>query len=562
MGQPPGALWARIEAALERDLARPALTFLDARLAPRAYDAGALLACVRGLAARLRALALPPGPALGILLESQQAQALHFLAALAAGRTPALLTPPSRKLDRAYYLATTRAALEGCRFAAVVTDVGDLGPAVTALRPYALDVVRPGPPDDGPAGDAEAAGAFLQFTSGTTGLRRGVLVRDAAALAQVDAYAEAIALGPDDRVVSWLPLYHDMGLVTALVMPLARGVPAAMLQPLDWVGRPAAFLQAVARHGGTLAWMPNFAFAFLADRVREAELAGVALGTLRGLVNCSEPVTHEAQARFLARFAPLGVSPNALWGCYAMAETTFAVTHGTAADAGYLDPRGPDAAAPGGRLPYVSTGRPVRGAEVMVCDAGGAPLPDRRAGELRVRAPFLFGGYYRDPEATRAAFADGWYRTGDLGYRVGGEVFVSGRRKDLLILSGANVHAEDVEAVVSGVPGVRPGRVSAFAEFDEAAQTERAVVLAESAAPAEERAALVLEVRRRVAAAFQVTGFAVHLVEPGALVKSSAGKMARSANRERFAHLTAGRPDATGAAAQGEPPGAPARGAR
>jgi acyl-CoA synthetase (AMP-forming)/AMP-acid ligase II len=193
-----------------------------------------------------------------------------------------------------------------------------------------------------------------------------------------------------------------------------------------------------------------------------------------------------------------------------MAETTFAVTHGTSRDAGYLDERGPDNA-PGGPLPRVSTGKPLAGVELEIVDDRGDPLPEHKVGEIQVKAPSLFSGYFNNPEATENAFAGGWYRTGDLGYRVEGEVFVVGRKKDM------------------------PGRVAACARFDPRYQTEQLIILAESNATDTTR--LTVDVRQRVLAALQIANFQVHLVPPGWLIKSSSGKMTRAANLEKWLQL-------------------------
>ena len=255
------------------------------------------------------------------------------------------------------------------------------------------------------------------------------------------------------------------------------------------------------------------------------------LSSLRGLVNCSEPVTAASQDRFLARFAARGVRDDVFWGCYAMAETTFAVTHGRSSDAGYVDQVGPRAVTGAGAPATVSVGRPLDGTELSIASDEGAALPDRQVGELRVRAPFLATEYFDNPVATRAAFRDGWYYTGDLGYRTGNEFFVCGRRKDLIIVGGVNIHPQDLEALVSAIPGILDGRVAAFGVVDEESQTERAVIVAETRVGRSERAALLLDTRRRIAAALQMTGFDVLLVDAGSLIKSSSGKMARNANR-------------------------------
>jgi fatty-acyl-CoA synthase len=261
------------------------------------------------------------------------------------------------------------------------------------------------------------------------------------------------------------------------------------------------FCRVVSQTRATLSWNPNFAYAFMADRVREGDLAGVDLRSLRGLVNCSEPVTAESQQRFRHRFKPYGLE-GVFWGCYAMAETTFALTHGIGED--------------------TSVGQPLDGVEITVKDG---------TGELWVKSPFTMSRYFSNPAATSAALEDGWYKTGDLGRRSGGHLFVCGRQKDLLIVAGENYFPEDLESAVSEIPGIHPGRVCAFAQFHAPSQTDRAVILAESSSPGP---TLLVSVRQKIVSRFQLTHFEIPFVPLGWMIKSSAGKMARDINRKKW----------------------------
>lgn len=479
-------IYEAIRATAARDPGAVIFTFLDAGFNETTYTHARLHGEAERIAARIAARHLDPGFPMGILFQSQESQVLHYLAGLSLGLRPAILTPPNRKLNRAYYLETMSAILRLCRFSAVLTDVPDLDTANAEL------VAEPLLPDT----------AFVQFSSGTTGIKRGVEISHAAVLAQIDTYSRAISLTREDRIISWLPLYHDMGFMTSLNMALVRGVPSIMMQPADWVSNPGMYCRAISRCRATIGWNPNFAYAFMAERVKESDLSNLDLSSLRGLVNCSEPVTEESQTRFRNRFAPYGLPSNIFWGCYAMAETTFALTHGVGDD--------------------TSVGQPLEGVELIVKD---------ETGELWVKSPFNLSRYYNNPAANAAASHDGWYKTGDLGYRIGDRFYVRGRRKDLLIVAGENYFPEDLESAVSSIPGVHPGRVCAFSQFHAASQTERAVILAETSEPA---ASLLLTIREQVAARFQFTQFEVHFVPPGWLVKSSAGKMARAINRQKW----------------------------
>jgi fatty-acyl-CoA synthase len=528
-------LFAAFERAAEREPAAPALTFLDTRLEAVSYSYGQLFARVDEIAGRLARHRLDPAAPFGILSSSQETQVLHYLAALSLGLTPAILTPPNRKLNPEYFLATTRAVIAYGGFSAVVTDLEDLELGATTLAPDSVELRRRGTV---PLSDGAAGAAFLQFSSGTTGIKRGVLVGHEAALAQLDAYGKALGLGAGDCIVSWLPLYHDMGFVACLNLPLAHGAHCVMMNPLDWVANPVMYLEAATRYRATLGWNPNFAYAFMAERVRDAD--GIDLSSLRGLVNCSEPVTHRSQQLFADRFAAHGAAADVFVGCYAMAETTFALTHAWSTQTEGLDRAGPeDLQSRGAALPLVSVGIPIEGVELAVADSDGNPLSERRIGELVARAPFTFAGYYGNEADTVRAFRDGWYRTGDLGYRVGESFFVCGRHKDLVIVGGVNVHPQDIEEVAGSVDGARPGRVAAFAEHDGRAETERVTVLIESSSAGAERTRLVMDARQAILASLQIANFGVEVVPPGWLIKSSSGKMARSANREKWARETA-----------------------
>jgi fatty-acyl-CoA synthase len=425
------------------------------------------------------------------------------------------------------------ALLGTAQFVALISDVEEVDFTGLFLQPHSLQVSRTC--SSQPTGEA-VDGAFLQFSSGTTGIKRGVLVSDEAVLLQVRTYARAIGLEPSDRIASWLPLYHDMGLVACLLLPLLGGVHCLTLNPLDWVSDPGLYLRAVSQYRATLGWNPNFAYAFMAQRVRPRDLSALKLSSLRGLVNCSEPVTRESQQRFLERFSEYGLRSDVFWGCYAMAETTFALTHGTSQDRNYLDPEGPAAPqAHSAPLPRVSVGRPLEGVDLLVVDDSGQSLNERQVGELWVRAPFTMLRYYHNPTGTQEAFAGEWYRTGDLGYRIGDQFYVCGRKKDLLIVGGVNLYPQDIEEIVASVPGVRPGRVSAFARFDAGVQTERIIVLVEAEGTTVPESALNLAIRQKLLGCLPVANFEIQLVPADWLVKSSAGKMARSANREKWA---------------------------
>ncbi len=391
--------------------------------------------------------------------------------------------------------------------------------------------------------------AFLQHSSGTTGLQKGVALSHGAVLNQLAALGSILSLREDDVVASWLPLYHDMGLIAGFLLPLVQGIPLVLMSPFDWVQHPALLFRAIHDHHATLCWLPNFAYNHCARRIRRRDTEALSAGSMRMFINCSEPVRHDSHALFLERFAAHGVRPEMLGVSYAMAENTFAVTQtppGTAAEVDWIDPvvlveqdyakfLGPDDPA---AVPRVACGPTIPNTSLLVLDAGGRPCPDRYVGQLAIRSDCLLTGYYRRPDL-QPFTADGWYLTGDRGYVVEGEVYVVGRSKDLIINAGKNIYPGDIEAIINNVPGVHAGRAVVFGVPDEREGTELLAVVAEThTADAAERQAIARAIRQEVARQAAVTISYVHLVGQRWLLKTSSGKIARAANRDKWLHET------------------------
>jgi fatty-acyl-CoA synthase len=387
---------------------------------------------------------------------------------------------------------------------------------------------------------------LLQHSSGTTGLQKPVLLSHRAVMEHVTEYGKALRISPQDKVVSWLPLYHDMGLIAALHLPLALGIPTIHIDPFEWVVDPSLLLQTVSAERGTLTWLPNFAFSMMADKIKGEDVENVVLDSLRMVINCSEPVRYEDQEKFLRRFAPRGLRRGALSSCYAMAETTFAVTQtppgrepttlevdSRSLSHGYMRPPVDGA----GVRRCVSSGQLIPGSHIRIVDNECNDLDEQRVGEVLIKTPTMFDGYRNYPEKTAAAMRDGWYLSGDYGFKCGDEYFIIGRKKDIVIIAGNNIYPEDVEATIHGLAGVIPGRVVAFGEEDPQFGSERLSVMAETPLIDEaERRKLRMEIIK-AGMGIDVTISNVYLVPPRFLVKSSAGKPSRSANKERAIRL-------------------------
>ncbi len=450
-----------------------------------------------------------------------------FLGAMLAGCAPAFLPQPSAKQDHASYWAQHRIVFQFARAALVIAPDALLAEVAacaegSGTRAVALSISGT---DTGaiepPPGDAVA---LLQHSSGTTGLKKGVALTYDAIAAQLAAYAPTLGDTRDMRVATWLPLYHDMGLVSSFLLPMWLGAPIVSLDPFVWISAPRLMLDAIAEHRATHAWMPNFAFLVLARAARGGGRRWD-LSSVRALISCSEPCKPAAMATFQAAFAPHGLREGTLSTCYAMAETVFAVSQSVVGQ--------PVRALEVGGIKLLSNGKPVPGATVRVV-RDGAPVPDGEVGELQIAAPFLFRGYHNNPVATGAAFDGEWYRSGDLGCLDGGEVFVTGRLKDVIIVQGRNVMAHDVEAAVSRVAGVKPGRCVAFGRYNERHGSEELVVVAERDGSGAD------PVRAIGDAVMADTGVAcgdIRMVDPGWLVKTSSGKTSRGENARKYADM-------------------------
>lgn len=488
----------------------------------------------------------------------------YYFGAIAHGCTASFMPSPSPKQDADLYWASHVKLMARITPAALITTAAH----EEQMRRNGLVVedcvmVRAAPitaEDATGAGDADVAAALvsrrdrlpiLQHSSGTTGLKKGVMLTNDAILTQVESYAKAIAATPDDVMVSWLPLYHDMGLVACSLTPMILGQTIVLLDPFEWVARPGTLLEAISRHRGTLCWLPNFAFDHLARSVDLSRL-DARLDTMRAFINCSEPCHALTFRRFAQAFAPIGLSDTALQVCYAMAETTFAITQTRTdrppmmitVDRVSLHERGLVIPAPTSpdSIELLSAGTPIEGTTVAILSEEGQPVADGVVGEVSIRSSCLFSGYYRLPEETAERLNGADYRSRDRGFIWNGELFVLGRMDDLVIVAGRNFHAAEIESVLNGVSGLKPGRNVVFGNVNAERGTSDLVVVAETvnaddAAPA---SAGYRGLRQSVRhAIFQTLGIypaEVKLVETGWLIKTTSGKIERGRNAQKFLH--------------------------
>ena len=385
--------------------------------------------------------------------------------------------------------------------------------------------------------------AFIQYTSGSTGNPKGVLLSHKNLVSNIHAIGQALRINRSDVVVSWCPLYHDMGLIGTLLFSIYWRTPLVLMSPTAFLARPSRWLWAIDRFKGTLSPAPNFGYGMCVSRVNEEERRGLDLSSWRFAMNGAEPVNYRTLVDFERVYRPHGFKLDDMYPVYGLAEASLAVTFprpGSGVRYEVVDRQelanGRAVLSSGkGSMAVVSVGQAVPGHYVAVVDDKGELLPEREVGHVVVSGKSIMTGYYGDPQATEAVLRDGWLWTGDLGYFADQNLYLTGRAKDLIIVRGRNIYAEDVERCAERVAGVRPGCAVAFAVHDEASGEEKVVVVAETRTRGkEERAALAQAVRERIAEFCEVVVHELVLADPGTIPKTSSGKRQRSTCRELY----------------------------
>ncbi len=497
-----------------------------------------------------------PGEVIVLILQHGEDLVYAFWGAILHGAIPSIMPFLTEKLSPERYRADLSSLISVTKPAAIVTYPGfeaeirsALGEGDTVRSVIVTDKIDPQTEVD-----FNSLSGFqrklddivlLQHSSGTTGLQKGVALSHQSVINQLDAYGKTLALTDKDLIVSWLPLYHDMGLIAGFVLPILLGIPLVLMSPFDWVRAPYKLMQSVTKYRGTLTWLPNFAYNFCAQKIRDRHLDGVDLSSLRAVINCSEPVRWESHIAFYERFKSFGLKWGALQTSYAMAENVFGVTQSPLGDVPVVDEvdhevlttervaKSPLDGRPS--IKMMSSGRPLENVKIRILDENGKDVPERVIGEVALQSNCMLTGYYNRKDITDKAFVDGWYLTGDYGYVADGEVFISGRRKDMIIVGGKNVYPQDLEALTYEVPGVHGGRSVAFGIFDEVQGTEEVVIIAEvDTEDVTEQQKIADEIRLHVTRNSAIALRYVKVVDPMWIVKTSSGKTARLANKEKF----------------------------
>jgi acyl carrier protein len=520
---------------------------------------GELLEAAREIAGGLAEQGVEPGQAVAVMLPTGLDYFASFYGILLVGAIPVPLYPPVRPSQLEDHLLRQARILESCQARLLVT-VPEARPLARILRARVARLRGFVTPDElrrpGAAGPWHAHRedeiAFLQYTSGSTGEPKGVVLSHRNLLANVRGILDWLHVGSDDVCVSWLPLYHDMGLIGAGMGSLYGAFPLVLMSPLAFLSRPVRWLERISEHRGTVAAGPNFAYELCLGKIEDRELEGLDLSSWRLALNGAEAVLPSTLERFAARFAPLGFRREALLPVYGLAESSLGVAFPPPGRGPRIDRVRRAALAEGAATPtngsgsgpverdevveLPSCGVPLAGHELRVADERGRELPERMVGRVQFRGPSACRGYYRDPEATRALYDGEWLRSGDLGYLADGELYLTGREKDLIIRAGRNLSPVEIEEVTSAVAGVRAGCVAAFgmgAGAGSSAGTERLVVVAETRAEGEhERGPIREAVLAAVAERVGVAPDEVVLGPPGTVLKTSSGKIRRAAMRD------------------------------
>ncbi len=535
---------------------------------------GELLERANAAAGSLLLRGIQPGNTVAIMLPTCPEFFPVFFGILLAGAIPVPIYPPFRADRIEEYAARQSGILRNAEAKILVTfqqaagvarllqpKVPSLREVVTAARLVEEPGVSPSASVPGAPGRALEANwhparsedlALLQYTSGSTGDPKGVMLTHANLLANIRSIGEGIGIKPEDVAVSWLPLYHDMGLIGAWLVPLYFGVPLVVLSPLAFLSRPERWLWAIHHHGGTISPAPNFAYELCVRKIAERDIEGLNLSSWRAALNGAEPVNPQTIERFVGRFARYGLRGEIVLPVYGLAEASLGVAapplgsglkvdrierdaferEGRAVAVGVKEPAAANDEA--GALEFASVGQLLPGTEVRLVDAEGREVSERREGRLWFRSASGTQGYYRNPEATRDILrGDGWIDSGDLAYRAEGNLYITGRAKDIIIKAGRNIYPHEVEEIAGRVKGVRMGCVVAFGVADEKSGTERLIVAAELR-DSSARDRVVADITQQVAAVIGMPPDLVEIVPPHSIPKTSSGKLRRSETKRLY----------------------------
>lgn len=540
---------------------RPHLHLWKSEQGEEVMTYGGLDQAARVVALELAQKGVERGDRVAIMLPTSPAFFQAFFAALMCGAVPVPIYPPMRRTQVEDHLRRQAGILQNAEAVRLVTDeatqspgrlLEGLAPSLKGVHTVA-ELAASGAPLDTPVPAAASDTALIQYTSGSTGDPKGVVLTHANLLANIRAMGGVLEASSSDIFVSWLPLYHDMGLIGAWLGSLYYGAPAVIMSPLDFIAQPARWLWAIDRHKATLSAAPNFAFELCLKRIEAADIDGLDLSSLRTVVNGAEPVSAGTMMQFAERFRPYGFAPEALAPVYGLAESSVGlafppprrkpivdrIERRALSESGVARHAAPDDP---NALEVVACGQPLPRHQIRIVDSTGHEAPERRVGRLEFRGPSATTGYFRNPEKTKALFHGDWLDTGDLAYVAQGDVYLTGRVKDIIIRAGRNVYPQELEEAVGAIEGVRKGCVAAIAATDKASGTERLVLVAETrVTEASQRTDLTRRILEATGTILEMPADEVVLAPPHAVPKTSSGKIRRGATRELYESGALGR---------------------
>jgi 1-acyl-sn-glycerol-3-phosphate acyltransferase len=514
-----------------------------------------LAAEARAIAAGLHARGLEPGHAVAIMLPTSTEYFYTFFGILLAGGIPVPIYPPARASQIEEHVRRHVGILSNALTEILVT-VPQAKPVVLLLKPRVATLKSVVTPQElalpgasgSPYKPKPSDIAMLQYTSGSTGNPKGVILTHHNLLTNIRAMGQALRVTPNDVFVSWLPLYHDMGLIGVWMGSLVYGFKCPVMSPLTFLARPERWLWTIHRHGGTLSAGPNFSYELCLRKIRDEDIEGLDLSSWRFAFNGAEPVSPETIAAFSKRFARYGFRPEAMSPVYGLAEATLGVAFPPPGRGPKVDRVDRETLAKHGRaapvsesasdaLTFAACGLPLPGHQVRIVDGSDRELGDREEGHIQFSGPSATSGYFRNPDETRSLLHGEWIDTGDFGYIADGEVHITGRVKDVIIHAGRNIYPYELEEAVSELEGIRKGCVAVFGSKDARFGTERVVVLAETREqdPAR-REQMQARINELAVSLIGMPADEIVLAPPHTVLKTSSGKIRRAASRDVYEH--------------------------
>ena len=507
----------------------------------------------RSVAVGLQQRGLQLGEPVAIMLPTGQDYFFSFYGILLAGGIPVPIYPPVRVTQIEDHLRRHAAILANCR-AAILITVPEAKPLARLLKAQATSLrsIETAKSLSSEAGlfNQPALGAndiaFLQYTSGSTGNPKGVVLTHANLLANIRTMGDAVRADPTDVFISWLPLYHDMGLIGAWLGSLYYTVLLVIMSPLAFLTRPQRWLWAIHRYQGSLSAAPNFAYELCMRKVNEEDIQGLDLGSLRIAFNGAEPVSPDTVERFCGYFGKYGFHRGAMMPVYGLAESSVGLAFPPLYRGPVIGRIQRDTFMRSGRavpaeetdtkaLRFVACGRPLPEHQIRVVDKADRELPECREGRLQFRGPSVTSGYFHNPEQTRRLFHGDWLDSGDLAYIADGEVYITGRTKDIIIRAGRNIYPHELEEALGDIARIRKGCVAVFGSRDTESTTERLVILAETR---EKDPEILQQLRTEInAVTLDLIGTPaddIVLAPPHTVLKTSSGKLRRAASRELY----------------------------